>query len=212
MIGYPYIQQLFQTVLNRSLVIGGNFYVCPKWGSELSNPDITEALPIGATSIAGKTKYPAALLMPPPKEGNFEYVGNSRSSGTSLYDIYDIRMLFVGNAVNTGENQPSTPNAIGTSQHTIPMMWHDMDRVAQNFLSVLQTILASLGGNVIIWDAVVPRIKLITDLGSDQVSGVMLMFKLAMFSGCAIEDYAAGWQTAIVAPALVDSHPLHEDL
>lgn len=205
MIGYLYIAQLFQAVLDKSLVIGGRFHVCPKWGSEMSNPNIDEQLVIGT----GKThKYPAALLMPPPKEGNFQYDGQDKGTGIALADLYSIRLLFVCTSDNTGSNQPMKPNAIQESTHTIAQTWHDMDRVAQNFCAVLNTVIKA-NGNIIFWDEIKPRISLVTNLGNDNVSGVMLSFKLAVFSGCVIEDYAPGWETAITVPAQTDIHPSH---
>jgi len=207
MIGYTYIESLFKTIINASLVMEGRFYVCPNWGAEMNNPNIEGSLAIGQ---AASQKYPAAMLMPPPKEGNFEYLGMPGQSGASLYDVYTIKMLFVTTNASTGQNQVQAPNGVGESTHTVVQTWHDMDRVAQNFCSVLRSTIQPLGGNVLFWDDMVPRITLVTSLGNDDVSGVMLTFKLAMYSGCTIEDYAVGWQSSIVAPALTDPHLIHK--
>lgn len=208
MIGYPYIAQLFQTILKNSLVMQGRFYVCPKWGSEMANPNIEEQLAIGEQTPAKKNKYPATLLMPPPKSGNFEYGGITGSGSIGMADRYNIRLLFVATDTITGANQVMQPTSIGISNHSIPDTWHDMDRVAQNFISVLRQLLA--GNNyVVIMDDITPRISPVTNLGNDMVGGVMLSFQLAVFSGCTIEDYAAGWQTAITLPPATDIHPIH---
>lgn len=204
MIGYTYIQELFQTILDSSKVIEGRFYICPKWGSELANPNIDEMLIIGQ---AKSQKYPAALLMPPPNEGLYQYRNELNSYGHA--DIYTIKMLFVASATNTGQNQPQQPNSAGESTHTVFMTWHDMDRVAKEFIGILHTQLLSTSGNAQVWDQMLPKITLITDLGPDKVSGVMLSFRLSLFAGCVIEDYPADWQTSIVIPPFIDNHPIH---
>lgn len=207
MIGYPYIESLFKAILSKSKVTKGNFYLCPKWGSELNNPNIDEQIPIGA---AATQKYPAVLLMPPPITGNFEYSGDPDNSGNSLYDIYEIRLLFVTPAQVTGKNQVTTPNGVNLSAHTIMETWHDMSRIAHNFCAVLKSkVLSSSGGNALFWDGTTPRMLPVTNLGNDQVSGVMVMFKFGLFSGCAIEDYPNDWQTSIVLPNMTDTHPIH---
>lgn len=206
MLGYPYIAQLFKTILENSLVMQGRFFVCPKWGAELANPSIDEQVAIGQ---AQANKYPAALLMPPPKEGHFEYAGRPEQSGTSLLDIYTIRMLFVAQSQTSGAHQVLQPNGIDESTHSVPDTWHDMDRAAQNFLSVLHAKLSGVA-NVIFWDEAMPKITLVPNIGNDEVCGVMLSFKLAIYSGCTIEDYAEGWDTNIVLPAQVDTHPIHK--
>lgn len=183
----------------------GRFYVCPKWGSELANPNIDEALYIGE---AKAQKYPAALLMPPSKEGQFEYRNEPNSSGHT--DIYTIKLLFVAGTTNTGQNQPQQPNQIERSTHTIPETWHDMDRCATDFIAVLREVILPSTGNIMIWDTVTPKITPVTDLGSDKVSGVMLYFKLALFSGCTVEDYPDDWITSIIIPDQIDSHPIHK--
>lgn len=204
MIGYPYIQTLFQTILNHSIVVQGNFFVCPKWGSELTNPNITEALPIGGKVLAAK--YPAAMLMPPYVDGNFEYQGQAGQSGTILYDTYRIKLLFLGGTFNTGNNQPMQPNAGYATTHTIVDTQHDMMRVAKNFIAKLfQTLQAS--GVGIINDVAKERITFVANIGPDEAAGVLLDFQLCIFSGCTIEDYAS--PAVIVAPSLTDSHPLH---
>lgn len=203
MIGYPYIQTLFKTILNNSKVIQGNFFTCPKWGSELSNPNIVEALPIGAGSKTGK--YPAAMLMPPYVDGYFEYQGQAGQSGTILYDTYRIKVLFLGGTFNTGTNQPMQPNAINTSTHTIVDTQHDMMRVAKNFVAKLfQTLQQANVG--IINDKAPERINFCANIGPDMAAGVLLDFQMCIFSGCTIEDYTAD---IITPPALTDTHPLH---
>ena len=210
MIGYPYIQQLFQTILDKSYVIQGRFFVCPKWGSELSNPNISEAIAIGQ---AKEFKYPVSLLMPPPKEGNFEYSGEALSSGNVLWNVYSIQMLFLTNARNTGQNQVTKPDNAGISTHTIPETWHDMDRVAENFCAVLQGMIQKLGNNIVFWDEFKPRIQLVSNIGNDGASGVKLIFKLGLFGGCKIEDYPDTWKDDIIPPDITkDIHKLHTDL
>jgi hypothetical protein len=210
MIGYPYIKQLFQAVIDSSKVLQGRFYVCPNWGSELANPNIEDALYIGQKP--SYDKYPGAFLMPPPKQGNFQFTGQNNGTGTGLYDIYLIKILFLAGATNAGTNTPIQPNQLNKSTHTIFDTWHDMDRCAQNFLSVLTTLLyEQLKGSVILWDQndAIPRISLATNIGNDGVSGVMMTFKLGIYSGCTIEDYPADYQTSIVLPPLSDIHPIH---
>lgn len=204
MIGYPWIQTLFQAILNDSKVVQGNFFTCPKWGSELSNPNIIEALPIGGKATAGK--YPAAMLMPPYVEGNFEYQGQAGASGTILYDTYRIKLLFLGGAFNTGNNQPMQPNSLYATTHTIVDTQHDMMRVAKNFVAKLFQAIAG-SGVALIRDDVKERITFAANVGPDQAAGVLLDFQLNIFSGCTIEDYASS--APIPLPAITDTHPLH---
>lgn len=208
MIGYTYIQQLFQYILDNSTVIDGRFYVCPKWGAELSNPNIEEALSIGQQR---SQKYPAALLMPPAKSGNFDESGLGNSNSVNNYDLYRIKIIFGTTPKVTGQNQPQTPNALGTPQHTVMQTWHDMDRVAQNFCAVLATLAKQSGGNILFWDLGDPTSEItpITNMGNDGVYGVLLSFRLAIYSGCTIEDYPDDWQDTMTLPEMTDTHPLH---
>lgn len=208
MIGYAYIQQLFQYILDNSTVIDGRFYVCPKWGAELSNPNIEEQLSIGQQR---SQKYPAALLMPPALSGNFEDGALGNSNSVDNYDMYNIKIIFGTTPKVTGQNQPQTPNALGTPQHTVVQTWHDMLRVAKNFSVVLNNLCKQTGGMILFWDRGNPTSSItpITDLGNDKVCGVILAFNLALYSGCTIEDYPDDWATTLTPPALTDNHPLH---
>lgn len=191
MIGYLYIQQVFKAILDKSKTIQGRFFVCPNWGSEMNNPNIEDAIPIGGEK---ETKWPAVLLMPPQKEGYYEYSGEYKGSGTDLWDSYVIKMLFLSK---------------NSEKHTIPELWHDMDRVSKNFCSVFEDVINPLGGNISFDDSFKPKSLPITNIGNDKLSGILLSFKLNIFGGCEIEDYEPNYLQNIKIPSFIDIHKIH---
>ena len=205
MIGIPYINSLFSAILDVSLVMGGRFYICPKQGSEMNNANIAELV---MNAPPNGIKWPAALMMPPKKSGNFQF---SLLEVTD-FDLYTIQMMFLRPASYTAYNQPSQPLPnTPISTHTVVDTWHDMSRCAEDFMKALRGIIdsGSLQGTLTISERLTPVIQYITEIGNDKLSGALLTFNLLMNGGCELEDYPSDYLTRIELPALTDIHPTH---
>lgn len=203
MIGIPYIQAVFQAVIKQSLVLRGNFFVCPKIGTEINNANIEEIL----TGLPLKQKYPVSLMMPPRKVGFFQFT-KEQDTG---YNTYQMQMLFLRPSSYTAYNQPSAPlpnTPIPT--HTVAETWHDMSRCAEDFLSVLkQALWYNRNTAMNVSESNTQSIVPVTDIGNDKLCGVLLNFTLLVNSGCDIEDYPADYLELIVIPPVTDTHPTH---
>lgn len=207
MIGYPYIQSLFTAVLKASLVMQGRFYVTPKMASEINTAYLNEIV----TAIPPAIKWPAALMIPPRKSGNFQFSGDEVAGTEIGYNTYNIRMLFLRPTSYTAYNQPSQPlpgTAIPT--HTAVDTWHDMSRCAEDFMQVLKQVLwHNQITALVISERSQQSIDPVTDIGNDAVSGVLLSFNILVNGGCDIEDYPSDYLQTIVVPDLTDTHPTH---
>lgn len=208
MIGYPYIQELFTSILKEAKVIQGRFYFCPKMASEINNANINE---IVIATVPNGAKWPTALLMPPIKRGNFQFSGDEIAGPQIGYNYYNIQMLFLRPTAYTAYNQPSQPlpnTAIST--HTAVETWHDMGRCAENFLQVLRQVLIYHKITAIEISESGPQAEIpVTDIGNDKLSGVLFTFTLMVNGGCDIEDYPVNYLDLIQVPELKDTHLTH---
>jgi hypothetical protein len=213
MIGIPYIQSLFTSILNHSKVINGRFYTCPFWGSELNKLNIDEIVEFAVPKSGTDAKYPCAILLPFRTYGKFQYSGaDVEGSG---YIARELQMLFICNAYTTGYNAVTSPNIVtGKTTHTIPETWHDMERCAMDFSRVLFKVIEenNLYRQLYISENKVMEVIQVTSRADDQLTGVWLKFPLNIFPGCDIEDYPDTYLTDIMVPDLVDTHPLHTNI
>lgn len=213
MIGIPFIKSLFSAIFAQSKVINGRFHICPFWGQELNKGNIDEIISYVQPYLSTNQKYPVALLMPIKETGNFQYQDDT--STANAYSLLECTMVFVTNAYVTGQNQPSSP-APGTNQptHTIPDTWHDMARVAKNFLEVLYNGIEAQGlqTTLFISEKYQQQLLEVTAKANDKVTGQMLRFYLQIFGGCTLEDYNDDYLTAIQWPSVTDTHSLHLDV
>ena len=151
--------------------------------------------------------------MPMKEVGYYQYEGDP--STEHAYSTYECTMVFLTNAYVTGQNQPSTP-AEGTNQasHTISDTWHDMVRVAKDFMVVLYNGIMAQGlqTTMFISEKRPQEILEVTSKGNDQVTGALLRFYICVAGGCTLEDYPTDYLSAIQWPDPVDTHPLHTDV
>lgn len=206
MTSYPFIEDLFSSIMKKSRAIQGRFFMCPRYGVEISSDQLEQVLTDEVKPITG-SKYPLALMMPPRSVS--EFLDNQQ------WEHYRAVMFFLTTSYTTGTGQVKTPNkATRTSTHTIPQDWHDMKRAAIGFIRVLDifhrkhrlhTNLFRLGGsgkNEKILDPV-------SLTGLDRVSGIRLDFSFSLFTGCELEDYNINDIDSITVPP-ADSHPEHK--
>lgn len=208
MIGIPYINSLFTAVLTQSLVMGGRFFICPKLGSEMNNANIAE---IVLNAPPAGIKWPAALMMPPRKTGNFQFSGEEIAGPIVGYNYYAIQIMFLRPASYTAYNQPSQPlPATPIPTHTIADTWHDMSRCAEDFMQALRQVLIYNSITALAISEQAPQaISLVSDIGTDKVSGALLNFSIMVNGGCDIEDYPPDYLSRIIVPNLTDTHPTH---
>ncbi|NCX93168.1 MAG: hypothetical protein EBX40_00615 [Gammaproteobacteria bacterium] len=203
MIGIPFIYDVIKAVLSNSKVIQGRVHIVPFNGQELNNSNITAAI----QDLPAQQKYPVALILPPNATSSYQIAQQP-------YEVYDVTMLFLTKAHVTGKSQISRPAANLQSEHTIPQTWHDMKRVASDFLKVMQQVIhVNQYDSDINIDEGKQVIKPITEMGNEKVTGVMLTnFRITVSAGCNIEDYEEDYLTSIVLPDITDTHPLHTNV
>lgn len=204
MLGIPYIKSLFRAVLNESNVIQGRFHVCPRWGAELNAGNLDQVIEVTIGDGLGK-KYPLCILMPPRAVGDF-------TNDRGVQKEYRFMLLFLTTTYYTGANQVKGPNRdIGKSTHTIEEDWHDMERCAVNFMKVLSDVLAE--SDTVqpfrISEAYPQGLDMVSTIGNDRLSGVLLSFTGLLSTGCDLEDYPSDYTSKIILPDAVDTHPEH---
>ncbi len=193
MISYIFIKDLFQTILSQSHAIQGRFHIAHRYGAQEINSDqLGEVL----KEITTTQKYPLSVLVPPTSRGNF--------GRDPMWERYRIIIFFMkstyygaGNATN-----PQTR----TSIHSVEEDWHDMKRVANNFLKQLENVQRTTKNSVFRVPTNTNIFYPVSILGQDRVSGIKLDFDLDIFQACELEDY----DTLIDNPEIpLDSHPEH---
>lgn len=204
MLGYPFINELFKAILTQSKQIQGRFYICPHWGAELNGQNLDQIVDKSVpTDVKGK--YPLCIMMPPRSSGDFTRADHIKKRQ------YDFQLLFLTTTYMNSDGTPKSPAPDGlSSTHTIFQDWHDMQRCAEDFITMIGTLIGDYGlGSSFILSQRKPQImSTVTTIGNEGVSGVMLSFGAYIFPGCEVEDYPAGAAATIDIPT-TDSHPAH---
>lgn len=202
MISYSFIQEMFKTVLGKSKAIQGRFHVCPKFGIELNTDTLGEILvDVFKGAVNTGPKYPLALMMPPSQSGDFDQPGWNR---------YRVTMFFFKQTGIDSLNKTQNPNSTtGTSMHTIPQDWQDMERVAKNFVKVLNEVLRKGRVKTVNVDRNPMNISPVSLISNDRASGVKLDFFLNISDGCLLEDYTQEDVDGLEI-SVADPHPEHK--
>lgn len=203
---YPFIQELFTNVLDKSRAIKGRLFLCPKWGIEINSDELEQVMKDLVVPARMEKKYPLALLMPPTSFGKY-------TLRHAEWESYRFTMCFLTTSYYSGTNQIVNPNpSTKTSTHTIPQDWHDMKRCAANFINVLDRLIRreSLMNTDFRLDQERDRVMTpITEVGVNRISGVRLEFNASVLIGCELEDYDEDDILSIEIP-VKDSHPEHQ--
>lgn len=205
MIGIPFLTDLFANVLQKSRGIEGRFYVCPNMGKEINADDLDQVITEAFSKPKENKTNPISILMPPVISGSFK-------DKSSEWSTYRLIMFFLKTSYYTGTNQIMAPNqATGTSTHTIPQDWHDMQRCAINFLKVLDHIQRKKGlvrDRFRIDTAPDAVIRPVSNLGVNRMAGVRVDYHVQLYTDCPVEDYGQSDIDNITVPG-ADSHPEH---
>lgn len=204
MIGIPYIVKVLTAILKQSKSIEGRFYVSTKWGSGISAgalENLEELVDIGEKNPLRTL----AVMMPPRVSTRSRHDKPARKS-------YEIIILFLSQAGTDKDGEVRQPRTDipSKSEHLTIHDWHDMERVALDFLRVLdKVIFESTSGNYISID---PRqdetVEFITTIGKAKYNGAKLTMSISLGTECTISDYQDDYMNNIVLPN-GDSHPFH---
>lgn len=179
--------------------------MCPKLGQEINTDELGELIQDAVKPIRVEKKYPLALIMPPISSGSY-----TDKSGD--WDDYRVTLFFLTPAHYSGTNQIINPNPnTNTSTHTVVQTWHDMKRVAINFirtLSQVQRSLSLVSSSFRLDQGKDTVITPVSNIGQDKISGVRLDFGVSVYIDCGIEDYTKEGIAAITINQ-DDSHPEH---
>lgn len=208
MIGYPFINDLFQSVLNKSAAIQGRFYISEGDNGRELNSDMLGQVLSDVLINQHSKKYPLALMMLPRVHSKFVDLKPD-------WQMMSITMFFLKTTFYDSSNQTSARNPnTNTSQHQVHQDWHDMARVAVNFLRALDKIQKPHKTNVpnLMQYFKMPHMDKsyypVSSIGADRASGVRLDFMVETFVDCTLEDYVLSDLMSITIPTL-DSHPQH---
>lgn len=179
---FPFIANIFQTVLQQSQIIAGRFFITYRNGRDLNNDLLGQVLSELSTTVP-QQKYPLAMLAPPVLAGNM--------TGTDGWVRYRITMCFLRPSyIDSNNNIAEINENTQTSTRPIISDWNDMANAAIMFLRMLNLIArqpANIGRFRMPGEE--HTITPITTVTEDRVSGVRLDFYVAQFIGCIIEDY-----------------------
>ncbi|MGE9312878.1 hypothetical protein ACLOAU_14620 [Niabella sp. CJ426] len=204
MIGFPFIETFFKSILSKSEAIQGRFFFAPKYGHEINSDELGRVLDENKPLITTQ-KYPLAMCMPPV------YVVDSAIDDS--WKSFMFRMFFLKPSFYTSDNQVANPNQYtGTSQHSLMFDWHDMARCSENFLRALKMVQKAKGLQGTSFRLTTQKkaiVTPITNIGIDRASGVRLDFEASVFTGCELEDYLSE-ELLSLNIEVVDTHPQHK--
>lgn len=195
MISYPYIEDLFGSVLKHSKAIKGNFIVSYNSLHNLNYEDFAKLVE-DKVAKTGK-KYPVAILSAP-----VSYPGDNLEE----FESYIFSLFFLKQTYKQGEQMNEST---ATSNHKVLHDWHDMKRCAKNFILVLGEVTNDPETSQYFRLLSVDKYTPVSMIGVDQISGVRLDFKGLLFSGCELEDYDNNVLDEFQLP-VGDSHPEHK--
>ena len=203
MISYPHIDHSFRKLLTKSKAIGGRFYIAPKWATEL-NSSTLETLVADLVPKTQTKKYPLAVMMPPAMHGDY--------TGRTFKETVPITIMFLKQSGKQSNGQvQSVHRPTGTTGHSTLHDWHDMKRVAMDFMQALSLAIIStnLKNFFILSQAEKQVIVPISNIANDNLSGVMLTFAILLVNNCpALEDYDAS-DLYDMTFSEEDTHPQH---
>lgn len=206
MIGYPFIEELFTNILQKSKAVEGRFFLCPNLGREMNSDEMGQVIQDLFSAGPIPKKYPLVLMMPPVINGSYAF-------NKGEWEDWRITLFFLNTTYYKGDNQPKNNNPnTKTSTHTIPQDWHDMKRAATDFIRVLdkvQRLQSLVSGKVRLSQERAQQVEVKTQIGIDKASGVRLDFMISVFIGCELEDYELDDIADIEIP-VDDSHPAHQ--
>lgn len=178
MTNYPYINNLFTTVLSYSNAIKGRFHIGHNYGLQDINFDYI------VDSLKGipKEKYPLVMMAPPHSYLDF-------SDQKEGWEEFRMIMFFMKTSFYDSTGKVIDPSKSKLSQHTIPEDWHDMKRCAVAFIRVLKDLQHKAHPPKYI----IPNHKVLfiplQNIGTDRLAGVRIDFDFKLNVGCGLEDY-----------------------
>lgn len=204
---------LFKTILAKSSVIQGRYFVSPNYGHDLNTNNLDSFIKDPLYGLMDvKQKYPCAVCMPPRSRV-------IKINGRNWEQFY-FNLFFLCRANYTGQNQiKSLDKATNTSGHHSWYDWKDMKEVAINFYEVL----CNIGRSTVQYDsksislASVLNIEKerfeitrLTKFNNDSVSGVSVLFNALLFTDdCNYSDYPADILSTLQIPSL-SVHTIHK--
>lgn len=193
MIGYKYIENLFQAILDQSNTIKGRFYVSHQYGMQEINFDELGQL----VSTIKNLKYPLSIMPPPHSRGKFRE--------SDQWERFRI-IIFFAKTSEYGLGSAPNPNT-KTATHTILEDWHDMRRCALDFKSKLEVVQKATLGKIFRIPDNIALMLPFSEVGVDKISGVRFDFDFDLFIGCESSD---DYDNFTVPNIPLDDHPIHE--
>lgn len=188
MTNYVYICSLFKGILEQSKAIQGRFYVGHRYGLQDINYD---TLGQAITELPSDKKWPLAMIAPPHSMGDIKG-----------WEEFRIISFFMKQSEIEDLNADTM-----MAQHSVLEDWHDMKRVALNFLNALWSVQDAMKPTHFI----VPKHKYLVIplslVGADKISGVRLDFDFKLWTGCSMEDYQDDYPKILNIE--LDGHPEH---
>jgi hypothetical protein len=203
---YDRDQGLFKEVLKQSTVMQGRYYILDNAQMNAANYGQYIAEALNGLSVAAQ-KYPVCLCMPPRSQ--------PENKETFLFNLF-----FLTRSGATGQNQIKEIDIdTQVSTHHSWQDWKDMKECAWNFLQALKKTIRTRVVTISIENHIPLRsfisldptgidITRLSNIGTDNVSGVQVSFKMEMTIDCALHDYPDELNVINIPPLTI--HPLHK--
>lgn len=200
MTGYPYIIDLFTAVLSSSKAIGGRFHVSNLYGAQEINSDNLGNIVDGIPAAIDKKKYPLSMIAPP-----HSYFKPSDQKGE--WERFNIVQFFVTSTFYNEKGIVNQNLKTATSNHKVEWDWHDMKRVAFNFMRALHNLQRTTRPSLFRLPSTNSILCIpVSNVGVDRVSGVRIHYDIEIFVGCEKEDYE---EYPVNLTVNLDSHAEH---
>lgn len=198
--GYPYIKDLFTSILTNSKAIQGRFYISHLYGAQEINSDVLGQV-LAESNV--QPKYPLVLMTPP--HGMFKPDPNFQGGEWRTFRIitYWCKLTYYDAYGETTNPNPKTK----TSLHSVMEDWHDMERCAINFTRALKKLQHEIKPCHFILESNQILTVPFSIIGTDRVSGVKMDFDFKLHVDCVKEDYDEYPSTLTIQ---TDSHAEHE--
>lgn len=166
---------LFHNIVKKSKIFAGRYTVLPHGAVDLNTNNILSGLDIPAD------KYPIVACLPP---------GSSLDTSPAGWEHFYFQLLFLCTSGYTGDNQIKSPDSnTNASLHAESLDWNDMKNAALAFYNALYLIKPTmLGGKFKLFQGSPIRIRRVTAMQNDKLSGIMFSFEAMLAVDCDYTD------------------------
>lgn len=166
---------LFHNIVKQSKIFAGRYAILPQGAVDLNTNNILSGLDIPAD------KYPIVACLPP---------ASTFDNAPAGWEHFYFQLLFLCTAGYTGDNKVKfNDQNTNASLHAQDLDWNDMKNGALAWYDALMKIKPTmLQGKFKLMQGATIRIRRITAMQNDKLSGIMFSFEAALVIDCDYSD------------------------